>query len=116
MANRERRKGAEGERQVANIFRAHGFDCDRTPNSGGLRFKGDLYGLAGVHIEVKRQETARPWAWIAQAEKDAWAETEAGRHVFAPLLPVVAFRRNASSWYAIVPLEELARLLAETQA
>ena len=29
------------------------------------------------------------------------------------LLPVVAFRRNSSPWYAIVPLDTLARLLSE---
>ena len=40
------------------IFRAHGFDCDRVPNSGGLRLKGDLYGTLPVHVEVKRQERA----------------------------------------------------------
>lgn len=102
MANGERRKGVEGEREVAEVFRAVGFDCDRTPNSGALRIRGDLHGTVPAHVESKRQETARPWAWWAQATADA----EAGDMV------VVAFRRSRSPWLALVDLRELARLLA----
>jgi len=40
----ERNKGKGGELEVARIFKADGFDCDRTPNSGGLRIAGDLHG------------------------------------------------------------------------
>ena len=90
MSRRERDKGAAGEREVAAIFRAHGFDCDRVPNSGGLRLKGDLYGARlaqlGAHVEVKRQERLQLWAWWEQAVADA----EDG------VRPMVAFRRNRS--------------------
>jgi Holliday junction resolvase len=44
MSKSERRKGQDGELEVARIFQAAGFDCNRTPNSGGLRITGDLYG------------------------------------------------------------------------
>lgn len=104
MTRSEREKGARGEREVAAIFRAHGFDCERTPNSGGLRFRGDLLGLLGVHVEVKRQEIARPWAWWEQAKSEA-AES------VAPVMPLVAFRRNDSEWLAIVPLDALAEMM-----
>ena len=60
MSKSERVKGAEGEREVARIYRARGFDVDRVPNSGGLRIKGDLHGDVPEHIEVKRQEIALP--------------------------------------------------------
>ena len=46
MGKPSRDKGARGEREVAAIFRAAGFDCNRVPNSGGLRLKGDLYGAS----------------------------------------------------------------------
>jgi len=105
MARAERDKGARGEREVAELFRAHGFDCDRVPNSGGLRLRGDLYGDLPVHVEVKRQNTARPWLWLAQAEAEAPPDTVA----------VVAFRRDRSDWYAMLPLEELVRLLRSVQ-
>jgi hypothetical protein len=102
MSRRERDKGNRGELEVAAVFRARGFDCDRVPNSGGLRLKGDLLGDVPAHLEVKRQETARPWQWFAQAE----AEAPAG------VAPVVAFRRSRSKWLAIVELEQLADLMA----
>ena len=56
--------------------------------------------IGPVVIEVKRQETARPWAWIEQAD-------DAARGLPA----VVAFRRNRSRWHAIIDLEQLAELL-----
>lgn len=103
MSRAERAKGARGEREVAAIFRAAGFDCDRTPNSGGLRILGDLYGgEMPFHVEVKRQEVARPWMWWEQARSEAPANT----------LPIVAFRRNLTPWLAMTNLELLARLLA----
>jgi Holliday junction resolvase len=100
MSAAERRKGAAGEREVAAIFRAHGFDCDRTPNSGGLRLRGDLYGTVPVHVEVKRQETLRLPTWLRQAEAEC-----------GDLTPVVAFRQSRGRWYAALPLDALAELL-----
>ena len=101
MSKSERRKGAAGELEVARIFQAAGFDCDRTPNSGGLRLRGDLHGDLPVHVEVKRQETARPWLWAAQAR----AEHAAGAGW------VVAMRRSHDEWLAMLPLVDLVRLL-----
>jgi Holliday junction resolvase len=102
MSNRERVKGANGEREVAAIFRAAGFDCERTPNSGGLRVKGDLAGTVPAHVEVKRQEVLRLPLWIAQAEADAPAG----------VTPVVAFRQSRGQWYAALPLADLAAFMA----
>src|SRR4051812_42378602 len=50
VSGSERRKGAGGELEVARIFKAAGFDCDRTPNSGGLRIRGDLHGELPLHV------------------------------------------------------------------
>ena len=104
MSRAERQKGVRAEREVAAIFRAHGFDCERTPNSGGLRVKGDLTGDVPAHVEVKWQEVARPWLWFEQARSEAPDG----------VLPVVAFRRSRSPWLAIVPLDMLADMLAQT--
>lgn len=100
MARAERDKGARGEREVAQIFREHGFDCDRVPNSGGLRLKGDLYGDLPVHVEVKRTERLRLWTALRQAAD------EAGDGV-----PVLVFRRNRAAWHVALPLEAFADLL-----
>lgn len=103
MSRTERDKGARGESEVAAIFRRHGFDCDRTPNSGGLRIRGDLYGTVPAHLEVKRQEVLRIPLWLRQAADEA----EPGE------VPVVAFRQNRGQWYGLLPLEVLAELFAD---
>jgi hypothetical protein len=97
-----REKGGRGELEVAAAFRLAGFDCDRSPNSGGLRLKGDLYGDIPVHLEVKRAERLKIPEWLAQAREDAPAG----------VTPVVAFRRNREPWYAVLPLDALVALLA----
>lgn len=95
-----RAKGNRAELEVRDLFRAHGFDVDRVPNSGGLRIKGDLYGNAPLHVEVKRAEKLRLWESIAQAEADAEGKPAA-----------LFFRRNRSRWYACVPATYLLGLL-----
>lgn len=108
MANLSRRKGVEGEREVAAIWREHGFDVR------GLELQGDHTVIhveaepwhphpdLRLHSEVKRREKTRPYEWMAQAESEAPAGA----------VPVVAFRRNRSKWYALLSLDDLARLLA----
>ena len=106
MSGSERRKGAAGELEVARVFKAFGFDCDRTPNSGGLRFKGDLQGELPLHVEVKRQEVARPWLWAKQARADSGAGARW----------LVAMRRSHDEWLAMLPLVHVLRLLELEQA
>lgn len=103
MGKSERRKGVRGELEVRDVFRSAGLPCERTPNSGGLMLKGDLLGDVPAHIEVKLQETCRPWLWWEQARADAPSG----------VMPVVAFRRSRSPWLAIVQLDQLAALLAQ---
>ena|SRR5437867_6474719 len=94
MGRSERRKGRDGEAEVAAIFRRYGFEVRGLEGSGDHLVFGR--GLR-LHVESKRCETARPWAWIKQAEMEAPLST----------LPVVAFRRSHEQWYAIVPLAPL---------
>lgn len=105
MSRSERDKGARGEREVAAIFREHGFDCDRTPNSGGLRVRGDLAGTVPAHVEVKRQERLQLPTWLRQARDEAPEG----------VVPVVAFRQNGDEWYAVLPLPALALLIADAE-
>lgn len=106
------RKGKRGEREVRDVFRRHGFDVERTPNSGGLRWKGDLQGIAGVHVEAKRAERLELPAWLRQT----YADCPDGH------LPVLAFRRSRTAgdptgtWHAVIPLDALARLLRERES
>lgn len=99
MPASSRRKGIVGEREVARVYEAAGFEVR------GLEGSGDHLvacrdGLV-VHSEVKRQERVRMPEWLAQAE----AEAPPGA------VPVVAFRQNRGRWYAALPLDQLVELL-----
>lgn len=110
MGAASRRKGVTGERDVASLWERHGFTVR------GLEAAGDHLIVSQprvfqphrnpltLHSEVKRCETARPWAWMAQAEAEAPPS----------VVPVVAFRRSRSKWYAMIGLDDLARLLGDS--
>jgi hypothetical protein len=103
MANRERRKGLEGQQEVARLFRDHGIGVQPF---GGRRDQADHLTYIGadgatLSVEAKRQNRLRT-EWIKQAEREAPAGA----------VPVVAWRPDGGKWWAMIPLEDLARLLA----
>ena len=107
MAKASRNKGKRGELEVAGILRAAGLDAVRTPNSGGLRWKGDVIGVPGYVVEVKRAEQVRMGDWLDQVH-DAAGERER---------PMLAFRCNQhrgalSKWHGVLRLEDVAHLIA----
>lgn len=101
MSATERAKGVRGEQEVASVLRAFGLPCDRTVQNSGFYVRGDLTGVDGYHVEVKRQETLRLPLWMRQAQEEA-----------GDAVPVVTWRQNRGEWYAALPLRDLARLLA----
>lgn len=102
MTNSERVKGRRGEAEVAAIYRRHGLDVRGLEATGDHLIVCDPTSGLVLHSEVKRQETARVWAWWEQAS----TETEAGA------ITAVHFRRNRSPWLALVEAEQLADLIA----
>ncbi len=102
MSARERRKGAEGERELVELLRAHGWMAARRNFGSGSAGGGDVAGgPGGVHFEIKRTERLNVHAAMRQAEADAQPTD----------LPVVAHRRSRGPWLATLPLEELLALL-----
>lgn len=103
MGSRSARKGACGEREVAAILRGRGFRVER----GGTQSYGarpDLYGLDGVHLEIKRAENARIWEWMQQSTQDAAK--------FGDGWPTVIFRRSRSDWLICMDLSDWLELYA----
>lgn len=90
-------KGAIGENEVKAILVAHGFPLCRRNFASGGQGGNDLIGVPGYGIEVKRQETTKPWEWYEQC-KEAASPTET---------PVVVFRRSHSDWMALLSFEDL---------
>lgn len=97
-----RHKGKSAELEVVHLARAAGFsDAQRTGSAGQIR--GDIDGIPGVYVEVRRRETLALPAWCREAEEEAPDLT----------LPVVAFRRSHEPWRAALPLAALLELLAD---
>ena len=67
-----KRKGSGGERELAELLQAHGYDAHRNDQRyiGGLN-NPDVGGLPGYHIEVKRTERFSLYAAMEQARRDA---------------------------------------------
>lgn len=106
MGRASRDKGAIGEREVQDLARAHGFTSCRRAFASGASGGGDLTGIPGVHMEVKRTERLDlPGAW--RQATTAADPTE---------IPVVAHRSSRQPWLATLPLDELLALLAMAQS
>lgn len=97
MGKRSRRKGADGERELAAILREYGYTVER---GGSMSFGEvpDLVGLPGIHIEVKRCEQVRLSEWIQQAETDSKR--------FGDGMPVVFHRRSREPWRVTMSLAD----------
>lgn len=94
------RKGANGERELAELLRQHGYNIQR---GGSLSFgeAPDLTGLPGIHVEVKRRENVNLSAALDQAQRDS--ERFGG-------LPCVFHRANRKPWAVSMPLESWLQL------
>ena len=94
-----RSKGARGEREFASLLRDHGFESQRSARNG--KTDEDVeHNISGVHFEVKRVERLQIDKWVKQAERDAKDK-----------IPIVVYRKNGDKWRAVIPAEELLKLL-----
>lgn len=106
MGKMSREKGKRGEREVASILRAYGYDCRRGQQYHGGGDSPDVAGLPGIHIEVKRTERLSLYDALAQAKRDA----KEGN------LPVVLHRKNESKWVAIMDFDDWMKIYREWEA
>lgn len=100
-----RRKGAEGEREIANILKNYGYDARRGQQYSGANGDADVVGLPGVHIEVKRVEALNIEKAMEQSKRDARGE-----------IPAVFHRKNGKEWKATVRLEDFIKLYKQAKA
>ena len=95
-----RRKGAQGERELAKKLREYGFDCRRGQQYSGIEGE-DVVGLDGIHIEVKRVERLNIYDAVDQAKRDSnFEDLPFGW----PKLPAVFHRKNHCEWLVTMPL------------
>lgn len=101
-----RRKGAEGEREIANILKNHGYDARRGQQYSGANGDADVVGLPGIHIEVKRVEALNIDKAMEQAERDA----RPGE------IPTVWHRKNEKKWKVTLGIEDFIELYKQAEA
>lgn len=104
MGKMSRNKGKAGEREVVNLFKSWCLKAFRTAQHCGMPF-GTRSGVAdvdlqGLHIEVKRTETAKLHDWFEQFNRDRGATPGFIMH-----------RKNSGQWMAIVPMDMLFQFL-----
>lgn len=99
-----RRKGAEGERELAKKLKEYGYDCRRGQQYSGIEGE-DVIGLPGIHIECKRVEKLNIYDAIDQAKRDNLP--------FDTKLPAVFHRKNHCEWLVTMTLDDWNELYRE---
>lgn len=101
MGKMQQRKGRRGEEELAGILAGYGYDVHRGA-SQNYGTEPDLSGLAGVHIEVKRQENLRLYEALEQSERDSIK--------FDDGVPCVIHRRSRKPWVVSMKLADWLKL------
>ncbi len=101
MGKASQRKGANGERELADLLRGYGYSIER---GGTLSFGEipDLVGLPGIHVEVKRVERLNVPEAMRQAVRDA--------EKFQDGMPALFHRRNRQPWFVTMRLQDFMRI------
>ena len=103
------KKGKRGELAVVKIINKYlGTNFRRTPNSGGLSFKGDIIDIDNTnplydfHIEIKNTNTLQIPKWMVQIENDA------------PLGKTgLLIAKYKGGWYSWLTLEDFLYLISK---
>lgn len=105
MSRSSQRKGADGERELAEKLRQYGYDMER---GGSLTFGDvpDLIGLPGIHIECKRVEKLNVTEAMQQAIRDS--------ERFHDGTPALFHRKNRQPWLVTLRLEDFMELFYQT--
>ena len=107
--SRNKQKGTAFETLVVRWLAEHGFPYAERRSLSGVNARGDISGIVGIVIECKNHKTLSFSEWLEEAaiERDN-ANADYGI--------VVAKRKNkgdAADQYAVMRLEDLARLLKD---
>lgn len=100
MSAMQKRKGANGERELAHYLTERGFPSRRGRQYSGDPTAPDVISELPLHIEAKRTERLSVYAAMDQAATDSGDKP-----------PLVCHRRNGREWLAVMRLDDLLTLL-----
>lgn len=101
MSASQRRKGAVGERELAEKMASIGIKAQRNARNGVNQAEDILHSLIGVHVECKRVERLNLHDAMKQAEIAAGCK-----------VPTVWHRRNRGPWLVTLRAGDIALFLA----
>jgi len=105
-----KRKGAEGERELAKKLKEYGYDCRRGQQYCGANGDADVVGLPRIHIECKRVQKLNLYDALEQAKRDCNKDK-------LPFdfddLPAVFHRKNDCEWLVTMAFEDWMKLFQE---
>lgn len=102
MGRMSREKGKRGERECAELLRAHGFQAERGRQYSGSPDSPDVrHDIPGIAIEVKRTERFALYPAIEQARQDARAGD----------IPCVFHRQNGRPWAVVLLAEDFLTIM-----
>ena len=95
-----RRKGKNGELEIAKILRSYGYEARRSVQYSGANGDADVVGVPGVHLEIKRVEKLNIDNAMEQSIRDALEDET----------PVVMHRKNGKKWLVTMRLDDWMKL------
>jgi Holliday junction resolvase len=98
-----RQKGARFERQLAKVFREHGYEARRGQQYCGANGDADVVGLPFMHVECKAVERLNIFDAMAQSKHDA-KEGE---------IPIVCHKKNRTGWLVTMEIEDFFTIYRE---
>lgn len=102
MTINSRNKGCNGEREVRDLIRAHGFAARRGQQFSGSPESPDvIHSIPGIHVEVKRVESFSLYPALDQARRDS----PVGH------TPTVWHRKSRREWVVVLPAEDFLTLV-----
>ena len=96
MATNGKRKGKEGELELAHKLEEYGYKTKRSVQYNGKDGQADVIGLPHIHVEVKRVEKLNIYNAIDQAKRDAKNGDK----------PAVFHRKNRCNWLVTMELDK----------
>lgn len=91
-----KRKGKDGELEVAHFFKDYGFNARRSQQFAGINNDADVVDVPFLHLEVKRTENLHLDKAMEQSKRDA-RDNET---------PTVVHRKNRQKWRITMTLED----------
>lgn len=102
-----KRKGSDGERELAQFLREHGYSGRRGQQYSGANGDADVEGLPGIHIECKRVEKLNIDEAMEQSIRDTFADSlKQG----ITIIPTVFHRRNRKQWKVTMLAEDFLKI------